>query len=126
MFVKFEFFPERNNTNIFIDMTKDSEQAMFGGKQELASDKQELASDNSQYSGGKPHKMCDYSLTAEEVFLVADAEVAAKGLVDHHISSANDLYGIGIQQIVEHVFELDFMVWDFKKTVPEEEEEMPR
>jgi DNA-directed RNA polymerase II subunit RPB2 len=63
----------------------------------------------------------DYSLTNEDVFLVGDAEIDDKGLVHHHISSVNDLYGIGIPQIITQVFKLEFVIKDIRRNTPEEE-----
>lgn len=49
----------------------------------------------------------DYSLEQDELFIVGDSEIDDKGLVHHHISSANDLYTNGIPQIITQVFEVD-------------------
>ena len=49
----------------------------------------------------------DYSLEQDELFIVGDSEIDDKGLVHHHVSSANDLYTNGIPQIITQVFEVD-------------------
>ena len=42
----------------------------------------------------------DYSIEQDELYAIGDAELDDKGLVHHHISSANDLYSNGIPQII--------------------------
>jgi len=61
-------------------------------------------------------------LTNDDIQLVGDAEIDDKGLVHHHISSANDLYEIGISQIVTQVFKLEFPIKNLKKDTAEEKE----
>lgn len=63
----------------------------------------------------------DNNLTNDDIFLVGDSEIDEKGLVHHHISSANDLYDIGIPQIIKQVFKLKFVVKDIKRSTIEEE-----
>ncbi len=63
----------------------------------------------------------DYSLTNDEVFLVGDAEIDEKGLIHHHIASANELYSIGIPQIITQVFKLEFIAKEIKRSTQEEE-----
>ena len=43
-------------------------------------------------------------LDQDDLFLIGDAEIDNKGLVHHHLSSSNDLYDIGISQIISQVF----------------------
>lgn len=49
----------------------------------------------------------DYSINQDDLFSIGDAEITDKGLVHHHISSANDLYTNGIPQIITQVFKVE-------------------
>ena len=49
----------------------------------------------------------DYSIDQNDLFFVCDAELDQKGLVNHHISSSNDLYTNGIPQIITQVFKVE-------------------
>ena len=49
----------------------------------------------------------DYSINQDDLFLVGDAEIDAKGLVSHNISSADDLYIKGLPQIITKVFKVE-------------------
>jgi DNA-directed RNA polymerase beta subunit len=49
----------------------------------------------------------DYSIKQDDLYLVGDVEIKEKGLVHHHISSANDLYKNGIPQIITQVFKVE-------------------
>ena len=49
----------------------------------------------------------DYSIEQDELYAIGDAELDDKGLVHHHISSANDLYSNGIPQIITQVFKVE-------------------
>ena len=49
----------------------------------------------------------DFSINQDDLFLVGDAEIDDKGLVNHHLSSANDLYTNGITQIITQVFKVE-------------------
>ena len=62
----------------------------------------------------------DYSINADDIFLVNDAVIDEKGLVDHHITSANDLYEIGIPQIITQVFEINMTLYDIKRITEDE------
>jgi DNA-directed RNA polymerase beta subunit len=49
----------------------------------------------------------DFSVIQDDLYLVGDSEVSEKGLADHHLSSANDLYKNGIPQIITTVFKVE-------------------
>jgi hypothetical protein len=49
----------------------------------------------------------DFSIKQDDLFLVGDAEIEDKGLVNHHLTSADDLYTNGITQIITQVFKVD-------------------
>ena len=49
----------------------------------------------------------DYSIEQDDLYMVGDAELDEKGLVHHHLSSANDLYTNGIPQIITQVFKVE-------------------
>ena len=38
----------------------------------------------------------DYDLNPSDLILVGDAEIEQKGLVDHHLTSANEYYELGV------------------------------
>jgi hypothetical protein len=61
---------------------------------------------NSESPTTKKEKLIigDYTIKQDDLFLVGDAEIDANGLVDHHISSANDLYTNGITHNITQVF----------------------
>jgi DNA-directed RNA polymerase beta subunit len=63
----------------------------------------------------------NFDLNQEDLFLVGNAELEEKGLVHHHLTSANELYEIGIPQIITQVFKLDMRIDKFKVTSKEEE-----
>ena len=50
---------------------------------------------------------CDYNIEQNDLFLIGDSELNDKGLVYHHISSSDDLYDIGIPQIITQVFKVE-------------------
>lgn len=57
----------------------------------------------------------DYTIKQEDTILVGDAEIEEKGLVHHHITSANDLYEIGVPQIITQGFEVNLRLDDIKR-----------
>jgi DNA-directed RNA polymerase beta subunit len=63
----------------------------------------------------------DYDIDQDELLLTVDAMIDEKGLISHHIDSCNELYSIGISQIVSHVFEINMSLYDIKRTTPEEQ-----
>jgi DNA-directed RNA polymerase beta subunit len=62
----------------------------------------------------------DYSIDQADLFMVGDAELDANGLVNHHISSANDLYTNGIPQIITQVFKVDKTIYNQRDSTPED------
>lgn len=62
----------------------------------------------------------DYNLKQDDLILVGDAELDDKGLVHHHIQSANDLYEVGIPQIVTQVFKVDLRLENIRRETEEE------
>jgi len=64
--------------------------------------------------------VCDYSINQDDLYMVADAELDDKGLVDHHISSANDLYSNGIPQIITQVFKVEKDIANQRDSTPED------
>lgn len=64
----------------------------------------------------------DFSLNQDDLFLVGDAEIDDKGLVDHHLSSANDLYMNGITQIITQVFKVEKDIDNQRTSTPEDKE----
>jgi len=48
-----------------------------------------------------------YSIHTDDLSLIIEGEVHQRGLVNHHLESANDLYNIGIKQIITHVFKVE-------------------
>lgn len=64
----------------------------------------------------------DYSINQDDLFLVGDAEIEDKGLVHHHIESANDLYKNGIQQIITTVFKVEKDIDNQRDSTAEDKE----
>jgi DNA-directed RNA polymerase beta subunit len=62
----------------------------------------------------------NYGIEEDSLYLVGDALIDDKGLVDHHLSSVNDFLGIGIEQIVTQVFEINMTLNDIKRTTDDE------
>ncbi len=62
----------------------------------------------------------DFELDPNDIFLIGDAELEEKGLVHHHITSADDLYEIGVPQIITQVFELAFRLDDIRRDSDDE------
>jgi DNA-directed RNA polymerase beta subunit len=64
----------------------------------------------------------DYTIQQDDLFLVGDAEVSDKGLVYHHISSADDLYTNGIPQIITQVFKVEKEIENKRDSTSEDKE----
>ena len=62
----------------------------------------------------------DYSIEQDELYAIGDAELDDKGLVHHHISSANDLYSNGIPQIITQVFKVEKDIANQRDSTPED------
>ena len=60
----------------------------------------------------------DYSIDQDELYAIGDAELDDKGLVHHHISSANDLYSNGIPQIITQVFKVEKDIANQRDSTP--------
>ena len=64
----------------------------------------------------------DFSINQDDLFLVGDAEIDEKGLVNHHLSSANDLYTNGIAQIITAVFKVEKDIDNQRDSTAEDKE----
>jgi DNA-directed RNA polymerase beta subunit len=64
----------------------------------------------------------DFSIDQDDLFLVGDAEIDDKGLVNHHLSSANDLYTNGIPQIITQVFKVEKEIVNQRDSTEEDKE----
>jgi DNA-directed RNA polymerase beta subunit len=64
----------------------------------------------------------DFSIDQDDLFLVGDAEIDDKGLVNHHLSSANDLYTNGIPQIITQVFKVEKDIVNQRDSTDEDKE----
>lgn len=62
----------------------------------------------------------DYSVDQNDLYSVGDAELDDKGLVHHHISSADDLYTTGIPQIITQVFKVEKDIANQRDSTPED------
>ena len=62
----------------------------------------------------------DYDLNPSDLILVGDAEIEQKGLVDHHLTSANEYYEMGVSQIVTQVFKIDMRLDDIRRESDDE------
>lgn len=63
----------------------------------------------------------DYDISTDDIFLVGDSLLDEKGLVNHHITSADDLYEIGIPQIMTQVFEINMTLYDIKRVTEDDQ-----
>lgn len=63
----------------------------------------------------------ELNLNNNDMFLVGDLELAKKGLINHHIESMNELYEIGIDQIITRVFKIEKDIVDLKPAISEDE-----
>jgi DNA-directed RNA polymerase beta subunit len=52
-------------------------------------------------------RVCDYSIEPDSLVVVGETELDEKRLVHHHITSANDLYNVGINQMITQTFRID-------------------
>lgn len=57
----------------------------------------------------------DYDIDQDDLFLVGDAILKEKGLIDHHLNSCSEFYGVGLSQIIEHVFSINLSLYDIKR-----------
>ena len=55
-----------------------------------------------------------------ELIFIGDAEIDDKGLVNHHISSSNDLYKIGIPSIITQGFKVEKEIINKRDITPED------
>jgi DNA-directed RNA polymerase beta subunit len=64
----------------------------------------------------------DYSINPDDLLVVIDSILDENGLVSHHIESANELYNMGLEQIITQVFEIKIKVAgeDIKKSTEED------
>ena len=55
----------------------------------------------------KPIKEFDYSINPDDLFLIGDSLLDTKGLISHHLESANNFYKNGIRQIITQGFKIE-------------------
>jgi DNA-directed RNA polymerase beta subunit len=58
-------------------------------------------------------KIGDYSIDPNDIYLVGDTELEAKGLIHHHLESINELYDIGLKQIITQVFKIEKTIEEY-------------
>lgn len=61
-----------------------------------------------------------YNIKQDEIFMVGDAVLDERGLIDHHLQSCNDLYTDGINQIITEVFAINMTLYDIKRHTDDE------
>lgn len=114
IFNKFE-----SNQNEFINGgDEDINEFINGGDEEVKS--------NTDYLGEaiNPKSInisANYDLNVNDLFLVGDLQLTKKGLVSHHIESMNELYEIGIDQIITRVFKIEKDIVDLKPPTSDDE-----
>ena len=64
----------------------------------------------------------DYSLEQDELFLVGDSLIQSKGLISHHLDSANHFYKNGITQIITQGFKIEKDIFNKRDSTPEDNE----
>ena len=65
-------------------------------------------------------KEFDYSIKPDDLFLVGDALIDEKGLIGHHIESANNFYTNGIKQIITEGFDIQKDIHNRRQTTEED------
>ena len=76
----------------------------------------------SEKSKSSDMEICDFSIKPDDVYLAFESVLDDKGFIDHHITSANELYEIGIPQIIMQAFEINMRLDDIKRTTEEEKD----
>ena len=64
----------------------------------------------------------DYSINGDELFLIGDSFLDLKGLVSHHLESANNFYLNGIKQIITQGFKIEKKIINRRNITPEDKE----
>jgi DNA-directed RNA polymerase beta subunit len=64
----------------------------------------------------------DYKIYDEELFLIGDSLLDQKGLVSHHLESANNLYKTGLEQIITQGFKVERDVVNKRTTTDEDKQ----
>jgi DNA-directed RNA polymerase beta subunit len=67
-------------------------------------------------------KEFDYSINADDLFLVGDSLLDSKGLISHHLESANNFYKNGIRQIITQGFKIEKELVNRRSATPEDKE----
>ena len=62
----------------------------------------------------------NYNIYDEELFLIGDSLLDQKGLVSHHLESANNLYKIGLEQIITQGFKVERDIVNKRTTTDED------
>jgi DNA-directed RNA polymerase beta subunit len=70
-------------------------------------------------------KSFDYSLNYDDLFMVGESEIDEKGLVSHQINSMNNLYEVGIPQMITQIFNPEINL-DNKRDTTEEDRKIKR
>lgn len=61
-------------------------------------------------------------LNSFDLYSVIDAEIDYRGLVDHHLSSINDFYNIGLKEIITKVFQVEKEIDNLRDNTAEDKE----
>ena len=52
----------------------------------------------------------DKNISEEDVYLICESELDSKGLIDHHVSSMDNFYESGIEQIITKGFPIEITI----------------
>ena len=64
----------------------------------------------------------DYEINGNHLFAIGDSLLDKKGLVSHHLESANNLYRNGIEQIITQGFKVEREITNSRADTPEDRE----
>ena len=67
-------------------------------------------------------KKFDFTYEQDELYLVGDALLDSRGLVSHHLESANNFYSKGIKQIITQGFKIEREIINQRSTTDEDKE----
>jgi len=74
------------------------------------------------FSNKLDNKTFDYTIEQDDLFLVGDSLIDKKGLISHHLESANNFYEHGITQIITQGFKIEKEIINKRTITPEDRE----
>jgi DNA-directed RNA polymerase beta subunit len=62
----------------------------------------------------------NYDINSDDLFLIGDSLLDVKGLISHHLESANNFYKNGIRQIITQGFKIEKTIMNRRTATPED------